>query len=116
MRLVCFCFQDIARRIAKVNIDCRLSIDEETYVQSFRPFLMDIVYRWCKGALFRDILDLDENIHEGSIVRSMRRLEELLRQMVDAAKVMGNFELADKFDAGIKMIHRDIIFSASLYL
>ncbi|XP_044754948.1 exosome RNA helicase MTR4-like [Coccinella septempunctata] len=106
--------QDIARRIAKVNAECRLTVDEETYVQSFRPFLMDIVYRWCNGASFRDLLDPD--IYEGSVIRCMRRLEELLRQMVQASKVIGNHELEDKFEDGIKMIKRDIIFAASLYL
>ncbi|XP_045474274.1 exosome RNA helicase MTR4-like [Harmonia axyridis] len=106
--------QDIARRVAKINIECRLSIDEETYVQSFRPFLMDIVYRWCNGATFRDVIDPD--FYEGSIIRCMRRLEELLRQMVQAAKVVGNQDLEDKFNEGIRMIKRDIIFSASLYL
>ena len=46
----------------------------------------------------------------------MRRLEELLRQMVQAAKSIGNSELENKFSEGIKLIKRDIIFAASLYL
>lgn len=46
----------------------------------------------------------------------MRRLEELLRQMVQAAKSIGNTELENKFSEGIKLIKRDIIFAASLYL
>lgn len=49
--------QDIARGIAKINSECRLPIDEEAYVQSFRPYLMDIVYRWCNGAPFKDVVD-----------------------------------------------------------
>ena len=52
----------------------------------------------------------------GSIIRCMRRLEELLRQMVQAAKSIGNSELENKFSEGIKLIKRDIIFAASLYL
>lgn len=105
---------DIARRIAKINSECRLPIDEEAYVQSFRPYLMDIVYRWCNGAPFKDVVDPE--FYEGSIIRCIRRLEELLRQMVEASKVIGNQDLEDKFDAGIKMVKRDIIFTASLYL
>ena len=46
----------------------------------------------------------------------MRRLEELLRQMVQASKSIGNTELENKFSEGIKLIKRDIIFAASLYL
>lgn len=37
----------------------------------------------------------------GSIIRCMRRLEELLRQMCQAAKAIGNTELENKFALGI---------------
>ena len=53
---------------------------------------------------------------EGSIIRSMRRLEELLRQLCSAANSIGNTELEAKFMTGIEKIKRDIVFSASLYL
>jgi len=56
------------------------------------------------------------DIFEGSIIRAIRRLEELLRQMCSAAKAIGNTELESKFTAGIALIKRDIIFAASLYL
>ena len=36
----------------------------------------------------------------GSIVRCIRRLEELLRQMCSAAKAIGNSELEAKFTEG----------------
>lgn len=36
----------------------------------------------------------------GSIIRCMRRLEELLRQMCQAAKAIGNTELENKFAEG----------------
>ena len=52
----------------------------------------------------------------GSIIRSMRRLEELLRQMVQAAKNIGNTDLENKFSESIKLLKRDIVFAASLYL
>ena len=53
---------------------------------------------------------------EGSIIRAMRRLEELLRQLCSAANSIGNTELEAKFMTGIERIKRDIVFSASLYL
>lgn len=46
----------------------------------------------------------------------MRRLEELLRQMVQAAKNIGNTELENRFASAIKLLKRDIVFAASLYL
>ena len=48
--------------------------------------------------------------------RSMRLLEELLRQMVQASKNIGNSELENKFAEAIKLLKRDIVFAASLYL
>ena len=56
------------------------------------------------------------NIVLGSIIRCMRRLEELLRQMVQAAKNIGNTELENRFASSIKLLKRDIVFAASLYL
>lgn len=56
-------------------------------------------------------------MHEGSIVRIIRRLEELLRQLSDAVRLeLGNPELATRFDDARLRIKRDIIFAASLYL
>lgn len=40
------------------------------------------------------------NIRLGSVVRCIRRLEELLRQMCCAAKAIGNNELEAKFTEG----------------
>ena len=56
------------------------------------------------------------DVFEGSIIRCMRRLEELLRQLASASKAIGNDELETKFNSAIAMIKRDIIFAASLYL
>jgi ATP-dependent RNA helicase DOB1 len=107
--------QDLARRIAKVSAECKLEVDEESYVNSFKPFLMDVVLAWCKGATFLNLCKMTD-IFEGSIIRCMRRLEELLRQMVQASKTIGNTDLENKFSEGIRLLKRDIVFAASLYL
>ncbi|KAJ3039815.1 ATP-dependent RNA helicase mtr4 [Rhizophlyctis rosea] len=107
--------QASARRIAKVSIESKLALDEEEYVQSFRHELMDVTYAWAKGAKFSEIVKMTD-VFEGSIIRSMRRLEELLRQMCSASRILGNSELENKFAEGITKIKRDIVFAASLYL
>jgi ATP-dependent RNA helicase DOB1 len=76
---------------------------------------MDIAFSWADGATFSEIMQKTE-IYEGSIIRVMRRLEELLRQLCMAAKAIGNIELENTFASGITKIKRDIIFAASLYL
>jgi ATP-dependent RNA helicase DOB1 len=56
------------------------------------------------------------NVYEGSLIRLFRRLEELLRQMAQAAKVMGNEDLTKKFEESLAKIRRDIVAAQSLYL
>jgi len=56
------------------------------------------------------------DVYEGSLIRLFRRLEELLRQLAQAAKVMGNEELEKKFDEALGKIRRDLVAAQSLYL
>nr|XP_002131169.1 exosome RNA helicase MTR4 [Ciona intestinalis] len=106
---------ETARKIAKVSNESKLVLDEEEYVQKFKTMLMDVVHSWCNGSSFAKIAEMTD-VFEGSIIRCMRRLEELLREMCHAAKAIGNTHLENKFSEGIQLIKRDIIFAASLYL
>ncbi len=54
--------------------------------------------------------------YEGSLIRMFKRLEELLRQMVMAAKAIGNDELEVKMTDALSKIKRDIVAAGSLYL
>lgn len=56
------------------------------------------------------------DVYEGSLIRVFRRLEECLRQMAQAAKVMGSEELEDKFETALTKVRRDIVAAQSLYL
>ena len=40
--------QEAARRIARVSLESKLTIDEEEYVAHFRSELMDVVFQWAK--------------------------------------------------------------------
>jgi ATP-dependent RNA helicase DOB1 len=53
--------QEIARRIAKVSKECKLSVDEDEYVQSFKVELMDAVVQWSRGASFSEICKVIPN-------------------------------------------------------
>ncbi|PCH38886.1 antiviral helicase [Wolfiporia cocos MD-104 SS10] len=109
--------QEIARRIVKVSKESKLSIDEEEYIKSFKVELMDAVVQWCRGASFSDICKLTDQF-EGNLIRVFRRLQELIRQMSQAAKVIGNNELQEKFEKASEMLARpnSVIFCSSLYL
>jgi ATP-dependent RNA helicase DOB1 len=107
--------QETARRIAKISLEAKLDIKEDSYVESFKPHLMDVVLAWVNGASFAHVCKMTD-VFEGSIIRCLRRLEEFLRQMMQAAKGIGNTELENKFSEGITRMKRDIAFAASLYL
>ncbi len=49
-------------------------------------------------------------------MRAIRRLEELLRQLGEGLRGIGEVALAERFEAARERIKRDIIFAASLYL
>lgn len=107
--------QDLAKRIATVSKEANLDLDEQEYIEKFRPSLMDVVYAWSKGASFAEVCK-QSDAYEGSIIRCMRRLEELLRQMCQASRVIGNTDLENKFAEAISYIKRDIVFAGSLYI
>ncbi|MCP5934278.1 hypothetical protein NL369_29605, partial [Klebsiella pneumoniae] len=73
---------------------------------------MDAVLQWCQGARFVDICKMTD-VFEGSIIRAFRRLQELLRQMSQAAKAIGDEELSSKFEQSLAKLERpnSIIFS-----
>ncbi|XP_010467134.1 PREDICTED: DExH-box ATP-dependent RNA helicase DExH10 [Camelina sativa] len=108
--------QDSARKIAEIQHECKLEIDVEEYVEStIRPFLMDVIYSWSKGASFAEIIQMTD-IFEGSIIRSARRLDEFLNQLRAAADAVGESSLESKFAAASESLRRGIMFANSLYL
>jgi ATP-dependent RNA helicase DOB1 len=107
--------QETARRIAVVSQESKVPTNVDEYVGKLSPYLIPVVYAWCRGATFLEVSTMTAAF-EGSIIRCMRRLEELLRQLCAAAKAIGNGDLEKKFAHGISLVKRDIVFAASLYL
>ena len=130
--------QEYARRIAKVSVEAKLPIDEEDYVRSFKVELIDAVIQWCGGTSFSEICKVTmlqkkkktllilffelvaqlTDQFEGTIIRVFRRLRELILQMSQAAKVIGNMELQEKFGKAVEMLEspNSVIFCSSLYI
>ena len=104
-----------ATRVANVFRQCKLDIDPDTYVNNYKFTMMEPVLEWARGASFKKLCEMTD-CFEGSIIRTIRRLHELLRQLEDACKSVGSMDLARKFQEGSKLIEHGIVFAASLYL
>ena len=74
-----------------------------------------VVLSWLEGKKFHEVM-AQCDLYEGSVVRAIRRLEELAREIVVAAKTIGNHDLEGKMLEARGKLKRGIIFAASLYL
>lgn len=102
-------------KVCGVLKSCSVDVDPAVYLKRFSYELMDVVRMWVCGHTFISICE-KTSVFEGSIIRAFKRLEELLRQLGSAARVIGNGELENVFALGIAKIKRDIVFANSLYL
>ena len=55
-------------------------------------------------------------MYEGGLARQLRQLDELLKQLVLAARVLGDEPIAQRFESCQASIHRGVPFANSLYL
>ena len=110
--------KQVAARVAQIMLDAGdLECGSvQSYVEEFSPKMMEVAFEWVNGQKFATICKIDKKLYEGSIIRCMRRLEEFVRQMCGAAKVIGDNSLYAKFDECSRRTKRGIIFAASLYL
>lgn len=74
-----------------------------------------VVYEWARGTSFATICGLTD-VMEGSIVRAVVRLDQACRELMDAARIMGDTALFQKMEAASGAIKRDVVFAASLYV
>ncbi|PFH61601.1 hypothetical protein XA68_16862 [Ophiocordyceps unilateralis] len=105
----------------KVNdVQTRLQViqssdDSNDFVSRPRFGLMEVVYEWARGMSFKNITALTD-VLEGTIVRTMTRLDETCREVKNAARIVGDPELYQKMEQAQDMIKRDITAVASLYM
>ncbi|XP_063704669.1 superkiller complex protein 2 [Culicoides brevitarsis] len=76
--------------------------------------LMEVVYEWARNKPFAEIMELTD-VKEGIIVRCIQQLNEILKDVKDAARIIGNSTLPNKMEEASNAIKRDIVFAASLY-
>lgn len=71
---------------------------------------------WCffLSQPFAEIAELTD-VQEGTIVRCIQRLDEVLKEVRQAARIVGDSVLGSKMEKASLAIRRDIVFTASLY-
>jgi antiviral helicase SKI2 len=91
------------------------SEESNDFVSKPRFGLMEVVYEWARGMSFKNITNLTD-VLEGTIVRTITRLDETCREVKNAARIIGDPDLYQKMAAAQEMIRRDITAVASLYM
>lgn len=92
-----------------------LTSDEEEFLERKRFALVNVVYEWARGLAFNEIMQISVEL-EGTIVRVITRLDEICRQVKNAALIVGDSTLHSKMSEAQERIKRDIVFCASLYI
>uniref|UniRef100_A0A8C9H257 ATP-dependent RNA helicase Ski2/MTR4 C-terminal domain-containing protein n=1 Tax=Piliocolobus tephrosceles TaxID=591936 RepID=A0A8C9H257_9PRIM len=107
--------KDTATFVANKMNECGMNINVKEYLDKFKSEIMPIVLLWARGRSFMDIMK-DSEIYEGSIIRTLRRLDEIIRQMIMAFRGINNNEMCEILIEASKKLRRGIPFSPSLYL
>lgn len=107
--------RETAKKVARVFVATKLQTDVAAYIDSFKPHLMLVVYQWCEGASFLTVSKMTD-MYTGSIVRVLKRLEELIRQIMEGCRVMGDLNLVNRMERTMELVNRDVVAIQSLYL
>jgi len=91
-----------------MQMDVGLDLNPKDYMRNVNFELVEVVYAWAKGMPFSDITQLTD-VAEGSIVRTITRLDETCKEVRNAARIIGNSVLFAKTEEASRMIKRDIV-------
>lgn len=104
----------VAQKIGELQRDCGIAQTAEEFVSQFKFGLTEVVYCWARGMPFAEIAMLTD-VQEGTVVRCIQRLDEVLKEVRQAARIVGDSVLGSKMERASLAIRRDIVFTASLY-
>ncbi|PHJ17915.1 dead deah box helicase domain-containing protein [Cystoisospora suis] len=107
--------EDLHLQIYKMQVNSGVRVNSEDWWKLLNFSFSLVAYEWASGVSFGEIMQ-KTNAQEGSIVRAILRLDELLRKIRQAAILIGDGALDQKMHETSERIHRDIVFAISLYL
>lgn len=106
--------KQIAENIGLIQKQCGMLEPVDNFVSRFKFGLVEVVYEWARGIPFNQIATLTD-VTEGIIVRTIQRLDETVKDVRNAARLVGDPILCQKMEESSTLIKRDIVFAASLY-
>ena len=105
----------LAAEIGEIQVQQKMDEPLGQFVsETLRCGLMQVTLEWAQQKPFKDIV-LNTGAHEGIIVRTFQRLDEMLTDLIEASDFLGSSELKEKLERVSKLIRRDIVFAPSLY-
>lgn len=107
--------KDVVARISQVMVDARVIETCEQYSDMFQFSMAEVLFQWASGASFQEVCSLTD-LFEGQVVRVIRHVADVLRQLSGAAKLLGDNILEASLAHAASCLHRDIVFACSLYL
>eukprot|EP01053_Blabericola_migrator_P013086 Blabericola_migrator_1__13085@NODE_889_length_6163_cov_243_088911_g626_i0_p1_GENE_NODE_889_length_6163_cov_243_088911_g626_i0NODE_889_length_6163_cov_243_088911_g626_i0_p1_ORF_typecomplete_len492_score120_49DSHCT/PF08148_12/1_5e43Pyr_excise/PF03013_14/8_7e02Pyr_excise/PF03013_14/0_31_NODE_889_length_6163_cov_243_088911_g626_i04751950 len=90
-------------------------VDREDWQRLCSFKFAHVAYRWASGEPFTKLTERT-SLQEGTIVRTIVRLDELIKKLRTVAHAIGNMKLKEVFQEASNKIHRDIVFATSLYV
>ena len=116
LKAACERAKELALAAGEIQMAHGIPIAADEFVETTLRFgLSEVVYEWARGTQFADICKFTD-VQEGSVVRTIVRLDEMCRDVRNAARIMGDSALFTKMEEASAQIKRDIVFSASLYV
>lgn len=107
--------KSLSKEIATASKESGLEVNVEQAELALNPSLMKTVSMWVEGKSFNEVC-MQSDEYEGNIIRSIKRLYEMLKQLSNCADVLGNKSMKKKFSDGAELLNRGIVFAASLYI
>ena len=91
------------------------SVSSDVVRSAINPGLVQVVYLWSCGETFTNVMAYTEQL-PGTVVRELRRVAELLKELKNVGAVLGNAKISELAEAAEESVRRGIVICPSLYL
>ena len=109
--------EEIAKNLCDRMVDHGVTIDPETWVEEHvNRHVVKPVHVWALGESFATAMRYAQKIPSGQLARVITQAAQLLTAYSRAAKLIGNTEMADKFEEASTCILHGVVCCPSLYL